>query len=123
MSRTPRLPGGVMTEPTGFELLELAAPYALNAVSEAERVSIERQLSAAPSALANAFSDEVRAVRETMAIVSAATAAEPPDHLRPALLVAVQRDTAIRSRWRTGLLAAAAAIVVALAGFGAGIAL
>jgi anti-sigma-K factor RskA len=112
-----------MTQPPGFELLELAAPYALNAVSEAERVSIERQLSAAPSALANAFSDEVRAVRETMAIVSAATAAEPPDHLRPALLVALQRDTAVRSRWRTGLLAAAAAILVALAGFGAGIAL
>jgi anti-sigma-K factor RskA len=112
-----------MTEPTGFELLELAAPYALNAVSEAERVSIERQLSAAPSALAKAFGDEVRAVRETMAIASAATAAEPPDHLRAALLAAVKRDTAIRSRWRTALLAVAAAIVVALAGFGAGIAL
>jgi anti-sigma-K factor RskA len=112
-----------MSEPTGFDLLELATPYALNAVSEGERVSIDRQLSTASGALANAFGDEVRAVRETMAVVSTATAAEPPDHLRATLLAAVQRDTAARSRWRTVVLAAAAAIVVALAGFGAGIAL
>jgi anti-sigma-K factor RskA len=112
-----------MTEPTGFDLLELATPYALNAVAEDERVYIDRQLSTATGALANAFRDEVRAVRETMAVVSAATAAEPPDHLRAALLAAVQRDTAARSRWRTAILAVAAAIVVALAGFGAGIAL
>jgi anti-sigma-K factor RskA len=112
-----------MTEPTGFDLLELATPYALNAVSDAERASIDRQLSSATRALANAFDDEVRAVRETMAVVSAATAAEPPDHLRAALLTQVQRETSARSRWRTVVLAVAAAIVVALAGFGAGIAL
>jgi anti-sigma-K factor RskA len=112
-----------MTEPTGFDLLELATPYALNAVSDAERASIDRQLSSATRALANAFDDEVRAVRETMAVVSATTAAEPPDHLRAALLTQVQRETAARSRWRTAVLAVAAAIVVALAGFGAGIAL
>jgi anti-sigma-K factor RskA len=112
-----------MTEPTGFDLLELATPYALNAVSDAERASIDRQLSSATRALANAFDDEVRAVRETMAVTSAATAAEPPDHLRAALLTEVRRETAARSRWRTAVLAVAAAIVVALAGFGAGIAL
>jgi anti-sigma-K factor RskA len=86
-----------MTEPTEFELLELATPYALNAIPDTERVAIERQLAAAPSAVAEAFRDEVRAVRETMAVVSAATAA--------------------------AVLAAAAAIVVGLAAFGAGIAL
>lgn len=112
-----------MTEPTGFDLLELATPYALNALSPGERVSIDRQLATATGALANAFADEVRAVRETMAVVSAATVAEPPEHLRAALLAAVQRDTAARPRWRTAILAVAAAIVVALAGFGAGIAL
>ncbi len=83
-----------MTEPTGFDLLELATPYALNALSPGERVSIDRQLATATGALANAFADEVRAVRETMAVVSAATVAEPPEHLRAALLAAVQRDTA-----------------------------
>jgi anti-sigma-K factor RskA len=112
-----------MTEPTGFDLLELATPYALNAVSEGERVSIERQLTAAPRAVAGAFDDEVRAVREAMAIVSAATAAEPPAELRTAVLAAAQVHKPGQLRLRTLFMAAAAAIVVALAAFGAGIAL
>jgi len=64
-----------MTEPNPFELLELATPYALNAISDSERVAIDRQLAAAPATVAGAFNDEVRAVRETMAVISAATAA------------------------------------------------
>jgi anti-sigma-K factor RskA len=111
-----------MTEPTNFELLELATPYALHAVSDAEGAEIDRQLAAAPPSVAQAFRDEVRAVRETMATVSAATAAEPPTRLRAAVLAAVQPTTG-RSRWRTAILAAAAAIVVGLAAFGAGIAM
>ncbi len=112
-----------MTEPTPFELLELATPYALNAISDSERAAIDRQLRAAPTPVAEAFGDEVRAIRETMAMISAATAAEPPDQLRAAVLAGARTDTARRSRWRTAVLAAAAAIVVALAAFGAGIAL
>jgi len=112
-----------MTEPNPFELLELATPYALNAISDSERVDIDRQLAAAPTTVADAFNDEVRAVRETMAVISAATAAEPPDRLRAAVLAGAQTDTTRRSRWRTAVLAAAAAIVVALAAFGAGVAL
>jgi len=112
-----------MTGPTDFELLELATPYALHAVSDDERAAIDQQLAAAPPSVATAFRDEVRAVRETMTAVSAATAAEPPTHLRTAVLAAVQPDVARRSRWRTALLAAAAAIVVGLAAFGAGIAM
>jgi anti-sigma-K factor RskA len=112
-----------MTEPNPFDLLELATPYALNAISDSERAAIDRQLAAAPAAVAGAFGDEVRAVRETMAVVSAATAAEPPDRLRAAVLAGANADTARRSRWRTAVLAAAAAIVVALAAFGAGVAL
>src|ERR1700722_11059498 len=76
-----------MTEPNPFELLELATPYALNAISDSERAAIDRQLAAAPTTVAGAFNDEVRAVRETMAVISAA------------------------------------AVVVALAAFGAGVAL
>jgi anti-sigma-K factor RskA len=112
-----------MTEPTEFELLELATPYALHAVSDDERAAIDRQLAAAPPSVAEAFREEVRAVRETMTAVSAATAAEPPTRLRAAVVAAVQPDAGHRSRWRTALLAAAAAIVVGLAAFGAGIAL
>jgi anti-sigma-K factor RskA len=112
-----------MTEPTEFELVELATPYALNAISETERVAIERQLAAAPAAVAEAFRDEVRAVRETMAVVSAATAADPPARLRTAVLAAAQPDTTRQYRWRVAVLAAAAAIVVGLAAFGAGVAL
>jgi anti-sigma-K factor RskA len=112
-----------MTEPTDYELLELATPYALHAVSDDERAVIERQLAAAPPSVIEAFREEVRAVHETMTAVSAATAAEPPSGLRAALLAAVQPDIARRSRWRTALLAAAAAIVVGLAAFGAGISL
>jgi anti-sigma-K factor RskA len=112
-----------MTEPTHFELLELATPYALHAVSDAERAAIDRQLAAAPASVADAFRDEVRAVRETMAVVSATTAADPPARLRAAVLNVTQPDTARRSGWRAVILAAAAAIVVGLGAFGAGIAL
>jgi anti-sigma-K factor RskA len=110
-----------MTEP--FDLLALATPYALHAVSDAERVDIDRQLAAAPTAVARAFDDEVRVVRETMAMISTVTEVEPPDQLRAAVLAGARADTARRSRWRTAILAAAAAIVVALAAFGAGVAL
>jgi hypothetical protein len=111
-----------MTEPTGFDLLELATPYALNAISDAERATVDRGLAAAPTPIVDSFNDEVRAVRETMAIVSAATSAEPPAQLRAAVLAAVQSEKPSQLRLRTALLAAAAAIIVGLAAFGIGIA-
>jgi anti-sigma-K factor RskA len=95
----------------------------LHAVSDAERAAIDRQLAAAPASVAEAFREEVRAVRDTMTAVSAATAADPPTRLRATVLAAVQSDAGRRSRWRTALLSAAAAIVVGLAAFGAGIAM
>ncbi|OBJ48875.1 anti-sigma factor domain-containing protein [Mycobacterium sp. 1423905.2] len=109
-----------MSAPGDFELLELAAPYALHAVSEAERAEIDRRVAAAPAAVASAFRDEVRAVRETMATLSAVTAAEPPPQLREALLDRVQ-PARPQSRWRNAALAAAAAIVIGLAAFGLGV--
>ncbi|HXA90415.1 MAG TPA: anti-sigma factor [Mycobacterium sp.] len=111
-----------MTEPTDFELLELATPYALHAMSDAERADIDRRVAAAPAPVAAAFANEVRGVRETMAIVSAATAAEAPAHLRAATLAAVKPDSGRQLRWRTAAFAsAAAAIVVGAAAFGIGV--
>lgn len=109
-----------MTEPTEFELLELAAPYALHAVSDAERAEIDSQVAAAPASVAAAFQAEVRAVRETMAVLASASVAEPPDRLRVAVLAASAPQIQRQSGWRTRVLAAAAAVVIGLAGFGLG---
>ena len=108
-----------MTESTA-ELLELATPYALHAISDAECASVDRLLAAAPAQVADAFRAEVRAVRETMAVVSATTAIDPPPELRTALLAAAENR---QSYWRTALLASAAAIALGLGALGVGIAL
>ncbi|BBX57166.1 Anti-sigma-K factor RskA [Mycobacterium shottsii] len=111
-----------MTEPTDFQLLELATPYALDAVSDEERLDIERRLGAAPAPVAAAFDEEVRSVRETMSVVSAATAAQPPPELRQALLAAAEPAQSRRQpRWRTAVFASAAAISVGLGAFGLGV--
>ena len=109
------------------DLLELAVPYALHAVSDSERDDIESRLSNADLQVVDAFYDEVRAVRETMAAVSAASAQEPPADLRARLLSAVADDNVRllptarpNTRLRTALLSAAAAVVVGLAAVGIG---
>jgi hypothetical protein len=114
-----------MTEPNDFELLELASPYGLHAVSDVERAEIDRRVAAAPSAVAAAFADEVRAVRETMAVLSEATMAEPSVQLRLAILAAItpaaKRREKRPSSWRTRGLAAAAAVAIGLGGYGLGV--
>ena len=114
-----------MTAPNDFELLELATPYALDAVTDWERAEVDRRLAAAPAPVAASFGEEVRAVRETMAVVSAATAAEPPPQLRAAILTLtepVNLQTRRQSNRRTAALAsAAAAVVVAAVAFGVGV--
>ena len=111
-----------MTEPTDFELLELAMPYALHALSDQERATVDRRVAAAPSPVAAAFADEVRAVRETMAVMSAVTATEPPARLRTATLTAVKSRDWRQLSWRTAtFVSAAAAVVVGAAGFGIGV--
>lgn len=117
-------------------LLDLAAVYALDAVSDDERREIELRVAEADSDLAAAFRREVREVRETMAQVSHATVAEPPAHVRHRLLEAISTAESIgtapgssapdspidlsarRNRRRYFLLAAAAAVVIAIAGIG-----
>lgn len=117
-----------MTEPTEPDLIELATPYALHAMSESEYADIERRVAAAPPRVAQAFAEEVRAVRETMAVISAATAVEPPAQLRDRVLAEVGTDSVrvLRpriKRWQTAVLAAAAALVIGLGALGVGLAL
>jgi anti-sigma-K factor RskA len=117
-----------MTEPTEPDLIDLATPYALHAVPESEYAEIERRVAAAPPHVARAFADEVRGVREAMAVISAATAVEPPAQLRDRVLAEVGSD-AVRvlrpriKRWQTAVLAAAAALVIGLGALGVGMAL
>ncbi|CRZ18620.1 anti-sigma factor [Mycolicibacterium neworleansense] len=113
-----------MTGPVDPDLLELATPYALHAVSDSERADIEQRLAAAPPEVAAEFANEVRDVRETMARLAGSTALEPPTHLREQLLAAVSvRELRPAPRWRNTALAAAAAVVIALTGVGIGIAM
>lgn len=109
------------------ELIDLAVVYALDAVSDAERRDIESRVAGADPEVAAAFDRETAAVRETMALMSAATATEPPARLRERLLDAVAAESAPpaapvslderRNRRRNFLLSAAAAILVAVGGF------
>ncbi|BBZ30268.1 anti-sigma-K factor RskA [Mycolicibacterium madagascariense] len=104
----------------------LATPYALHAMPQSELDDVDRQLATAPAPVALAFADEVRAVREAMALVSASTAQEPPAHLRGRLLAVLENDGDVvtlhprSTRWRTAILAAAAAVAIGLATFGIG---
>lgn len=122
-----------MTQPRDYpagDLLDLAVPYALHAVSDSERDEIEDRLTVAGLPVADAFYDEVRAVRETMAVVSAVSAEEPPADLRGRLLAAVAGDN-VRTlprrsdsrRWRRTVLSAAAAVAVGLTAVGIGLTL
>lgn len=117
-----------MTQYHDDGLLELAVPYALDAVSDGERDEIESRLASAPLPIADAFYDEVRGVRETMAVVSAADAEEPPAHLREQILAVAASDNVrtlptARGRRRTAGLAAAAAVAVGAAAVGIGLSL
>ncbi|EME22108.1 anti-sigma factor [Rhodococcus triatomae] len=108
--------------------LDLAEVYALDALSDDERRQVESAVGAASTAEAAEFTSRVREARETMAVLSAATATEPPEHLRAGILAAIAAerpdaadrpvDLATRRsrRLRTIVLAAAAAVVVAVGG-------
>ncbi|BBY75551.1 anti-sigma-K factor RskA [Mycolicibacterium parafortuitum] len=115
-----------MTNPQG-DLLSLATPYALYAVSDAEAAAIDRQLAGAPREAADAFAAEVRAVRETMAALAAATAVEPPADLRDRILNEIADDRVVKlpaqprsRRWSRVVLSAAAAVVIGVGALVAG---
>ena len=110
------------------DLLVLATPYALHAMAQSELDDIDRQLADAPAPVALAFADEVRTVREAMALVSASTALEPPSYLRERLLTAIDGGKVVElrpqsTRWRTAAFAAAAAVAIGLGTLGVGFAI
>ena len=122
-----------MTTPNGLaaaDLLSLATPYALHALTDADITDISGLLSDAPPDLVEAFVSEVRATRETMALIAVATAVDPPPHLRERLLRQVTKDSLrpIRAeqrprRWSTVVLAAAASLTIGLVALGIGLTL
>lgn len=108
-----------MSDPSEFELLELAVPYALDAVSDAERADIERQLAAAPGPVVAAFRAQVAEARETLGTLSDATAVPPPTALRDRI-VRGNQQVVREHRWRKAVLAAAAVLAVGGSAFAAG---
>jgi hypothetical protein len=119
-----------MTTPFDSDLMSLATPYALHAMSDSERAEIDARLADAPPQVVAAFFEEVRGVHEVMAVVSAATAVEPPAELRSRVLAgatALRPPTPLRAarstRWQAAVLAAAAAVVIGLGALGVGLAL
>ncbi|MBH0781676.1 anti-sigma factor [Nocardia bovistercoris] len=107
------------------DLLDLAYPYALDAVVELERRGIEKRLSEVDAETAAEFAATVRDVRETLAAMTAGDSLQPPAALEDSLLRALDARRAaptptpashrIRSR-RRWLAAAAAAVVLAVGG-------
>ncbi|WP_067898335.1 anti-sigma factor [Nocardia vaccinii] len=123
--------------PDDDDLLDLAHPYALDALSDEERTAVEHRLDRADEAIAAAFRAEVRELRETLAALTVVDAVPAPPDLEAKLQAALDagseasRDAAparpvtrLRPRGsrRVRWLAAAAAAVLVAAGVGAGIA-
>lgn len=131
------------TDSTDDDVLSYATVYALHALSDAEVEEIDQRLRDAPPDVVEAFLAEIRAVRETMAVIASATAVEPPERLRAEVLAAIVDDTVralpVRTlpvpplhpapsqtrsrRWTATVLAGAAAVVIGVVAVGIGIAL
>lgn len=119
-----------MTGPHAADLLSLATPYALHALTDADSADVERRLDDAPPEVAQEFRAEVQMVRETMAALASATAVEPPVQLRDQVLqqiadepVPLRRPAQQPRRWSRVAMAAAAVAVVGLGALGVGMAL
>ncbi|CAN5219491.1 anti-sigma-K factor RskA [soil metagenome] len=114
-----------MTAPLDPEVMNLAVPYALHALTDDERDDVESQVN--QQGVVGLFYDEVRAIREVMAAVSVVTAVEPPSALRERILAATSTDNVRtlpqRRNWRQLSLAAAAAVIIGLGAVGIGLSL
>ncbi|MGK8522754.1 RskA family anti-sigma factor [Nocardia asteroides] len=90
------------TAPCRADLLDLAYPYAMDAVAEIERRRIENRVDHADSDTATAFAAAVRGIRETLAALSAAEAVNPPPTLEARILGAMM--TPVRARGAGGVI-------------------
>ncbi|MGW1739639.1 anti-sigma factor [Nocardia sp. NPDC001965] len=79
------------------DLLDLAVPYALDAVAAAEGTEIEQRLRTADAETARRFDDTVRDVREAMAALSVLDAQMPPARIEARILAALDRAPGARS--------------------------
>src|SRR6478672_4297974 len=95
-----RLPGGftaeIATDLSSGRVVDLAEVYALNAVDDAERASIEQFLASAPAADRAAFNERVRQARETLA-TSFTAEEEPPPGLLDRIMSSLPAQTAGQS--------------------------
>ncbi|WP_280396772.1 RskA family anti-sigma factor [Nocardia carnea] len=85
------------------DLVDLAIPYALDAVSAAERVDIEHRLRAADHVTGRTFDDLVRGAREAMGALSVLDAQPPPARVEARILAALDSRPGARSDVHTGL--------------------
>lgn len=82
------------------DLLDLAFPYALDAVDTAEGAEIEQRVRAADPATARAFESTVRDVREVMAALSVLDAQAPPGRVEARILASLEHAPGARSAAR-----------------------
>ncbi|WP_040870139.1 anti-sigma factor [Nocardia exalbida] len=114
------------TETSRADLLDLAYPYAMDAVAEIERRRIENRLAKTDSGTAATFAAAVHGIRETLAALSATAAVNPPPTLESKILGAIddsrpgarRRREILARRRRLARLVVAATVAVA-AGAGA----
>ncbi|WP_067664831.1 anti-sigma factor [Nocardia miyunensis] len=121
--------------PADDDLLDLAHPYALDALSPEDRAAVQQRLDRADEATAESFHSTVRDLRETLALMTVVDAVPAPPDLEAKLQRALDAQlgasgpaqpaarpvTRLRPRTYRRLAAVAAAVVV-VAGAGAGIA-
>ncbi|RJO69452.1 hypothetical protein D5S18_30285 [Nocardia panacis] len=81
-------------------LLDLAYPYALDAVAEIERRHIESRLAAADPNIRYAFLEIVRTTREVLARLAVLYETRPPSRLESRVMAAL--DTRPVPPWRRG---------------------
>lgn len=104
------------------DLHTLSGAYAVDALSPGEAAEFRKHLEACP-----ACRDEVRELREAAALMGASEATAPPTHLKARVLTAADRQPQLspkdrhqnatgKPRWTPRLLAAAAAVLLVVAG-------